>query len=278
LRGLKKSPSPFSFQLEIKKLRIPMPLIELVENESFKRSILKALEPKAIQASIDYVNLQNDKLAIILNPVIENCEDNSPSFYVSLTIHKKILRNYLLDTRSSHNIMPKAVMDELGLDITKPYHDLFTFDSRKVKCLGLIKDLAITLSQLPTKNMIMDIVVVNVPPKFGMLLSRGWIKRLGGSLQNDPSYATVIVFRGERKRLQREAQLAYIINDEKNPTNHPSIPLKLSLEHVYSIFKNPSWPPCSLKNQFSKSPKKKVHIFGTCSSMEIALKKLQGKV
>jgi len=221
VRGLDKSPSPFSFESKIQKLRIPMPLIELVKNESFKRSILEALEPKAIQASTNYVNLQDDKLGVILSPMIENCEDSSPSFYVSLTIHDKILHNCLLDTRSSHNLMPKVVMDELGLDITKPYHDLFSFDSKKVKCLGLIKDLAITLSQLPMKSMMMDIVVVDVPPKFGMLLSRGWIKRLGGSLQNDLSYATVLVFGGERKRLYREAQLAYIISDEKNPTNHP---------------------------------------------------------
>ena len=117
--------------------------------------------------------------------------------------------------------MPKAVMDELGLDITKSYHDLFSFDSRKVKCLGLIKDLAITLSQLPIKSMMMDTMVADVPPKFGMLLSRGWIKRLGGTLQNDLSYATVPVFGGESRRLYREAQLAYIISDERNPTNHP---------------------------------------------------------
>jgi hypothetical protein len=29
------------------------------------------------------------------------------------------------------------------------------------------------------------------------------------------------VFRGEQRRLYREAQLAYIISDEENPTNHP---------------------------------------------------------
>ena len=69
----------------------------------------------------------------------------------------------------------------------------------------LIKDLAITLTQLPMKRMMMDIVVEDVPSKFGMLLSRGWIKRLGGTLQNDLSYSTVPVFGGERKRLYREA-------------------------------------------------------------------------
>lgn len=192
-----------------------------MKNESFKRSILEALEPKAIQASTDYVNLQKEKPPILLNLMIENYDDNSPSFYVSLSIHDKILHNFLLDIGASHNLMPKAVMDELGLDITKSYHDLFSFNSRKVKCLGLLKDLAITLSQLPTKSMMMDIVVANVPPKFGMLLSRGWIKRLGGMLKNDLSYATIPFFGGESRKLYRESQLDYIISDERNPTNHP---------------------------------------------------------
>ena len=196
VRGLDKSPSPLSFESEIQKLSIPIPLIELVKNKSFKRSILEALDPKAIQASTDYVNLQDDK-RVVLSPMIENCDDNSPSFYVSLTIHDKILENFFLDTGASQNLMPKVVMDDLGLNITKSYHDLFSFNSRKVKCLGVIKDLAITLSQLPMKSMMMDIAVAYVPPKFGMLLSRGWIKRLGGTLQNDLPYATVLVFGGE---------------------------------------------------------------------------------
>ena len=78
--------------------------------------------------------------------------------------------------------MPKVVMDELGLSITKPYRDLFSFESRKVKCLGLIRDLVVNLTQLPSKGIMMDIVVADVPPKFGLLLSRSWSKRLGGTL------------------------------------------------------------------------------------------------
>jgi hypothetical protein len=72
--------------------------------------------------------------------------------------------------------MPKYVMDELGLEITKTYHDLYSFESRKVKCLGVIKDMVVTLFQLPMKSILMDVVVVDVPPKFGMLLSRSCIK------------------------------------------------------------------------------------------------------
>jgi hypothetical protein len=112
-------------------------------------------------------------------------------------------------------------MDELGLEVTKTYHDLFSFDSRKFKCLGLIKDLAVTLTQTSMKTMVMDVVVADIPPKFGCLLSRSWMKRSGGTLQMDLSYAIIPVFGGVNKRLYRESQLAYIISDEQNPSNHP---------------------------------------------------------
>jgi hypothetical protein len=52
----------------------------------------------------------------------------------------------------------------------------------------------------------MDIVVADVPPKFVMFLSRSWIKKLGGTLQMDLTYATIPFFRGEHRRLYRESQ------------------------------------------------------------------------
>jgi hypothetical protein len=67
----------------------------------------------------------------------------------------------------------------------------------------------------------MDVVVADIPPKFGCLLSRYFMKRLGGTLQMDLSYATIPVFSGENRRFYRESHLAYIISDDQNPVNHP---------------------------------------------------------
>ena len=67
----------------------------------------------------------------------------------------------------------------------------------------------------------MDIVVANIPPKFGLLLSRSWSKRLGGTLQMDLTYTTIPMFGGETNRLCRENQLAYIISKERHSANHP---------------------------------------------------------
>ena len=92
-----------------------------------------------------------------------------------------MIHNCLLDSGASHNLMPKAVTEALGLSITKPYHESYEFDSRAVKCLGVIKDLVVNLTQLPMKSVIMDVVVSDITPKFGMLLSRSWAKKVGGT-------------------------------------------------------------------------------------------------
>ena len=41
-----------------------------------------------------------------------------------------------------------------------------------MKCLGVIKDMVVILDQLPMKSVIMDVVVADITPNFGLLLSR----------------------------------------------------------------------------------------------------------
>ena len=61
--------------------------------------------------------------------------------------------------------MRKIIMEKMGLQITRPYQDLYSFDSRKVKCLSMIKDLVVNLAQIPVKSILMDVVVANIPAK-----------------------------------------------------------------------------------------------------------------
>jgi hypothetical protein len=221
IREPDKNVSSFNLEHEINKIKIPVPLLELLKTEPFKKTVLKALEAPAHVIFSDTINLEDENPAITIGPHIEDKIDASPPFYISLNIHDKILHNCLMDSGASHNVMPKVVMEELGLDITRPYHDLYSFDSKKVKCLGLMKDVVVTLSQLPMKSVVLDVIVADIPLKFGMLLSRSWAKKVGGTLQMDLSYATIPVFGGEQRRLYREVRLAYLVSDHDNPTNHP---------------------------------------------------------
>ena len=126
----------------------------------------------------------------------------------------------MLDSDASHNLMPRVVVESLGLEITRPYKYLCSFDSRKVRCMGLIKDMVVTLAQIPAKSIVMDVVVDDIPPKFGMLLSRSWDSKIKGTLQMDMSYATIPLF-GGNKRLYREKRLAYVVSIQDNHDSHP---------------------------------------------------------
>jgi len=142
---------------------------------------MKALN---IAEKIDDVNLNDDQSKLLFGPEIEGKpqEGGVHPFYVNLNILDKILHNSIVDSGASHNLMPKVVMEKLGLDITRQYKDLYSFDSSKVRCLGLIKDLCVTLAQIPAKSLVMDIVVADNPPKYGTLLSRSYHIILGHSI------------------------------------------------------------------------------------------------
>jgi hypothetical protein len=114
VKEIRKSPSSFKFENEIQKIKIPMPFLELIKNEEFQKYLSKML----LLDTTDSVNLQDENPTVILGPLIADRDDSSPPFYRSLNIHDKVLHNYLMDSGSSHNLMPKAVMDELGLEVT----------------------------------------------------------------------------------------------------------------------------------------------------------------
>jgi hypothetical protein len=163
VREILKPPSSFNSDHEIQKIRIPIPLSELVKHEDFKRSLSKMLQSDPYCHSTDSINIEDENPIVIRGPMIEDRDDSSPPSSTSLNIHNKVLHNFLMDSGASHNLILKTVMEEIGLEITKDYHDLYSFDSRREQCLGVIKYLVVTLFQLPIKSVVMDIVVAELP-------------------------------------------------------------------------------------------------------------------
>ena len=92
-------------------------------------------------------------------------------------------------------------------------------DNKVVEVHGLIRDLQVHLVVFPDIQIIMDIVVIDVPDAWGMLLSRKWAVDLGGSIQMDLSYATIPSPDGTMVRLNRELERKYHVEDPKNPHN-----------------------------------------------------------
>ena len=155
--------STFSLENEISKLKVSIPLTEIMRNSSYQGQISKILN---MDPMLDTVNVEDDQPKLIFGPALdgESPESDVPPFYISLRLHEYALHNAMFDSGASHNLMPKAIMEKLGLDITRKYHDLYLFDSCRVKCIGLIKDLVVSLDQIPAKNVLMDVVVADIPP------------------------------------------------------------------------------------------------------------------
>ena len=59
----------FNLELEIQKLKVSFPLIELMKNDAFKTSILNSLQPQ-VHIDTDFVNLQDENPIVTLGPMI----------------------------------------------------------------------------------------------------------------------------------------------------------------------------------------------------------------
>jgi hypothetical protein len=67
----------------------------------------------------------------------------------------------------------------------------------------------------------------------------------------DLSYATILVFGGEHRSLYREDQLANIISDEADPTNHPIFSLDTDLgSNLFQLTDVPE-PPLEIRNSIT---------------------------
>ena len=136
---------------------------------------------------------------VVLRPHVEEKYPSIVPFYVTLVVHDLLLHSCMLDSSASHNLMPLSIMEQLGLQITGPYKVLYSFESKRLKCLGMIKYLVVNLSHIPTKSLVMDIVLAYIPASFDMLLSQSWGSKIGWSIKIDFTYATIPVFGGEER-------------------------------------------------------------------------------
>jgi hypothetical protein len=68
--------------------------------------------------------------------------------------------------------------------------------------------------------MVMDVGMADIPPTFGMLLSRSWVVKLKGTLEMDMPYATILIF-GQDRWLYKEVLLKYMVRSKVQPKNHP---------------------------------------------------------
>lgn len=87
----------FSLTKELKKIRIQVPLTELVKTPVYQRDIVELVNLKENVNLNDTVNLQDDKLVVVFGPHMEQVDPSTPPFYISSLIHDFLLHNFMFD-------------------------------------------------------------------------------------------------------------------------------------------------------------------------------------
>lgn len=136
-------------------------------------------------------------------------------FFLSLIVNGKLLRNCMIDSGASNTIMPIEIMRSLGLKVDSPHGRCQAMYSREVPIIGTIKALPYRLTTFPDKLLTMSVLVVDIPPHYGMLFSRKWSAQIGGSIQCDLSFATFNID-GDNVKVSREGRTPHMIeiNDD----------------------------------------------------------------
>jgi hypothetical protein len=68
----------------------------------------------------------SDNTSVILKTVEKGgLNGGSGLFYISLKVNNLLLKNCLLDSGASTNVMPLKTMQQLVLKVTRPYHGTF---------------------------------------------------------------------------------------------------------------------------------------------------------
>jgi hypothetical protein len=111
-------------------------------------------------------------------------------FYISIENHVVSLHSCLVDMSATNNIMSLVVMEALGMSCTKYYEtveSIYAIDSRKVPSYGEIKDFYSWITTTPHIITVFNIIVVDLPLSYGIVLGRYWKSMIQGYIMNDGS-------------------------------------------------------------------------------------------
>lgn len=73
-------------------------------------------------------------------------------------------------------------MNEINIKVITAFGKCTAMDSREVQVIGYVNGLVVQLATSLGKCLTMNVVIVDYPAKWVMLLSRKWVAIVGGSV------------------------------------------------------------------------------------------------
>ncbi|KAH9303231.1 hypothetical protein KI387_014814, partial [Taxus chinensis] len=225
---------PYDINQVLSQINVSVPIIELLRIPKHKKRAFKYLGLKEEKSILGRnVNIVETPQIIVDSGTPRALEDlgeapevyfgtylvesqlNVDPFFTTLIIKDRLLHNYMFDSGASCNVMPLEVMNKLDIKVKVAYGSCTAMDSREVSVVGCVKGLVVQLETYPGKNLKLDVVIFDIPTKWGMLLLRKWAASVGGSVQMDMSY-TPIPIKGSLVKLYGEKKMLHLIEYPNN--------------------------------------------------------------
>ena len=93
-----------------------------------------------------------------------------------------------MDFGASSNILPKSICTKLNSQPQKSVVRIVQLDRSQVEVIGELNQVTIRLSSNPKVCQVIDILVVDIPEFYGLILSRDWSEKLHGYFSTDWSH------------------------------------------------------------------------------------------
>lgn len=108
-----------------------------------------------------------------------------PPFSLSLRLEDWVVINCMIDTRAISTIIPKVIVDKMKLYIIWYIDGVIKLDSSLMDMIESVKGFTITINMFSNISIILDSIIVDLTPLFGICLSREFTTKLGGYLDLD---------------------------------------------------------------------------------------------
>jgi hypothetical protein len=164
-----------------------------------------------------------------------------PPFYISIENHDVELHNCLVDTRAKNNIMSFLVMESLGMSCTQYYRtgeSIYAINLRKVSAYGEIKDFYEWITATPHIIMVFNIIVVDFPLAYGVVLGIDWSSMIGGYIMNDGIFMMLLGKEGEMIKVPRKPIKHLSFNKKDNELMEDYIDVSIINYAILDLEKN----------------------------------------
>jgi hypothetical protein len=137
-----------------------------------------------------------------------------PPFLLTYEIFNFNVHNCLADSGASSNIMPYSVFQRINVVPQLTTTRIIQLDRSDVKVRGELKYVMIRLASDPRVHQVIDIVVVDIPESYGLLLSRDWSAKLQGYFSTDWSHLW-LPYKGKPNqiRVNNEAHMKHTVTE-----------------------------------------------------------------